>query len=314
MANFDFKQAQVIFRDSLVPFTEANVSIASSPVLYGLAVYTVFNAVWSEKHESMYVFRLKDHWQRLVNSCKIMGFEDFSQSHPYEKFEKQVSELLQVNKLEESVLVRCTVFIDELIAGTRISGLKNSFYAYAYPMGQFYPKEGVHVCVSSWRHVGDNAIPARAKVNGSYASNALVKNEALQKGYDEAVVLDDSGHVAEGTVANLFLVKNGKIVTPSNSSDILEGITRDTVFKIAEYLHIPFEARQMDRSELYAADELFFSGSSARITPVLSVDKRVVGSGSAGEKTQEILNCYIKMQQGDIPEFKGLLLEVKTHV
>ncbi len=310
MSSLELIKTKAIFRDEIVPFSDANVSIASSPVLYGLAVYTVFNVVWNESTQALNIFRLQDHWQRLVNSCKIMGFEDFAVSHPYEKFAVQIEQLLKSNVVQESVLVRCSVFIDELMAGTRIAGLKNSFYAYVYPMGQFYPKEGVHVCVSSWRHVGDNAIPARAKVNGSYASNALVKNEALQKGYDEAVVLDDSGHVAEGTVANLFLVKSGKLITPSSSSDILEGITRDTVMRIAGYLNIPFEARQVDRSELYSADEIFFSGSSARITPVLSVDKRVIGQGQMGKLTSQIEQVYGQMQRGELQEFQDLLTTI----
>ncbi len=305
MSSFDYKTGTVIFRDEWVPFTEANVSIASSPVLYGLAVYTVFNVVCNQDTAELFVFRLKDHWQRLVNSCRVMGFEDFAVSHPYENFQKQVAELLRRNKVEENILVRCSVFIDELIAGTRIGGLKNSFYAYIYPMGQFYPKEGAHVRVSSWRHVADNAIPARAKVNGSYASNALIKNEALQDGYDEAIVLDESGHVAEGTVANLFMVKGGSLVTPSSSSDILEGITRDTVMRLAEHLGIPCQTRQVDRSELYTADELFFSGSSARIAPILSVDKRMVGQGRKGEVTGRLEQLYYQVQYGQVADFRN---------
>lgn len=295
---FDYKNGIVLFRDAFVPFSEATVSIASSPVLYGLAVYTVFNAVWDEEKQELNMFRLPDHWQRLINSSRIMGFDDFAQNYPYEKFEQLMRELLQKNQVTENVLVRATIFIDELIAGTRIAGLKNSFSAYVYPMGQFYAKEGIRVCVSSWRHVEDDAIPARAKVNGLYVSNALMKNEALLNGFDEAIALDRNGHVTEGTVANLFLVRNGTLITPDVSTDILEGITRDTIIKLAEHVQIPVEVRPIDRSELYIADELFLCGSSARVTPILSVDKRSIGQGSIGLLTEQMRSKYEDLQLG----------------
>lgn len=295
---FDYSKSIALFRNEFVPFAEANVSIASSPVLYGLAVYTVFNVVWNEGQKQLWMFRLPDHWKRLCNSARIMGFADFAESCPYEKFESQMKELLKRNAVQENVLVRATIFVDELIAGTRIAGLKNSFSAYVYPMGQFYKKEGVHVCVSTWRHVEDDAIPARAKVNGLYVSNSLMKNEALLNGFDEAICLDRDGHVTEGTVANIFMVRDGVLVTPSVATDILEGITRDTIIKLANNLQIPLEVRAIDRSELYMADELFFCGSSARVTPILSVDKRPEGRGTIGPISQKLLEAYEALQRG----------------
>ena len=282
----------------------------SSPVLYGLAVYTVFNVVWSNEEKQLRMFRLPDHWKRLCNSARIMGFADFAESHPYGVFESRMKELLKRNNVQESVLVRASIFIDELIAGTRITGLKNSFSAYVYPMGQFYKKEGVLVCVSTWRHVEDDAIPARAKVNGLYVSNSLMKNEALLNGFDEAICLDRDGHVTEGTVANIFMVRDGVLITPAVTSDILEGITRDTVIKLANHLRIPVEVRAIDRSELYMADELFFCGSSARITPILSVDKRKVGDGVIGPVTQRLLLQYEALQNGEADTFKSWLTSV----
>lgn len=307
MSTFDYKTSIAIFRDEFIPFTEANVSIASSPVLYGLAVYTVFNVVWDVETRRLLVFRLRDHWKRLCNSARIMGFADFAESHPYEQFEGHMRELLKRNAVEENVLVRASIFIDELIAGTRIAGLANSFSAYVYPMGQFYKKEGVHVCVSTWRHVEDDAIPARAKVNGLYVSNSLMKNEALLNGFDEAICLDRDGHVTEGTVANIFMVRDGVLITPAVTSDILEGVTRDTVIKLADHLSIPVAIRAIDRSELYMADELFFCGSSARITPILSVDKRKVGQGATGQIAQKLLTQYELLQYGKIDMFNQWL-------
>ena len=178
-------------------------------------------------------------------------------------------------------------------------------------MNQFYPKKGADVCVSSWQRTPDNAIPSRAKVNGSYVNAALMKNEALVNGYDEAIALDANGHVTEGTVANLYMVRGGVLITPDQSADILEGITRDTVQRLAKYLNIPVKERAIDRSELYVADELFYCGSSARITPILSVDRRRVKSGKKGVITKQIASCYEKVQLGTLTIAKDWLTTVR---
>jgi branched-chain amino acid aminotransferase len=177
--------------------------------------------------------------------------------------------------------VRVTVFVDALIAGTKIHDLPQSLSAYVYPMGQILPRAGVNMCVSSWTHGFDNVIPSRAKVNGGYANNSLIKNEAILNGYDDAIVLDTQGRVTEATVANIFIVRDGVLITPGVSTDLLEGITRASVIAIARDAGIPVEERAVDRTELYIADEAFISGSSARITSIMSVDKRPVGGAAA---------------------------------
>jgi branched-chain amino acid aminotransferase len=280
---FDYTTGQAFFRDSFVPFKEANVSIASSPVLYGLSVYTVFSVNWNDVEKKHYAFRLKDHYKRLVNSSAIMDFNRFAAAWPYEKFEATMRELITRNNVTgEDVLVRATVFVDALIAGTKIHDLPQSLSAYVYPMGAILPRAGVNVCVSSWTHGSDNVIPSRAKVNGGYANNSLIKNEAVLNGYDDAIVLDAQGRVTEATVANLFIVRNGVLITPGVNTDLLEGITRASVIAIAREAGIPVEERAVDRTELYIADEAFISGSSARITPIMSVDKRPVGGATTG--------------------------------
>lgn len=294
---FDFEKGSVFLRDKFVPFDEANVSIASSSVLYGLTIYTVFAASWNAEEKTLYAFRLKDHYLRLVNSAKIMDFHSFATAWPYERFEETMIELLRRNKIEEDVLIRAAVFVDELIAGTRIHDLKQSFSAYIYPMGQILPKSGIHACVSSWVRTADNAIPSRAKVNGSYANASLMKNEALLNGYDEAIAIDQHGHVAEGTVANLFIVRNGVLITPDPATDILEGITRDTVLRLARAQGVPVQERSIDRSELYLADEVFMCGSSARVAPVLSIDKRPVNHQKIGPITEQITKLFSASQR-----------------
>lgn len=310
MSEFDYLKSTAYLRDDFVPFSEANLSIASSPILYGLSVYTVFNVVWNEEENKLYLFRLREHYDRLVASAKILDFHSFANDWPYEKFKSTMLELVKRNNIREDALVRVTVFIDELIAGTKIHGLKNSLSAYIYPMGEILNRGGVDVCVSSWYRTPDNSMPSRAKINGSYINASLMKNEALLNGYDDAISIDHSGHVCEGTVANVFLVKEAKLFTPDSYADILEGITRDTVIKIAGTLGIEAKQRVVDRSELYIADEIFFSGSSANITPILSVDKRKVGSGSLGPITQKISQAYEDMRQGRNKDFADWLTEV----
>jgi branched-chain amino acid aminotransferase len=315
MTKFKYVNGIAFMRDSFVPFKEATMSIASSPVLYGLAVYTVFSLNWNEKEGKLYAFRLADHYKRLVNSAKIIGFDSFTKKWPYEKFEKTMLELIRQNNIKEDALVRISIFIDAVIAGTKITGLPVALSAFIYPLGKILNPKGIKVCVSSWRHNPDDVIPNRAKVNGAYVSNCLMKNEALQNGYDDAISLDHSGHVTEGTVANLFLVRNGKLITPSVSSDILEGITRASVMAIAHDLKIPVEERQVDRTELYIADEAFICGSSARIVPILSIDKRLVGSGKIAGKigpiASKLAERYLAAQKGTSKEYKEWRMEVK---
>ncbi len=298
MQPFDYAQGLVFFRDKLVPFADANVSIASSPVLYGLSAYTVFGVNWNAEEKKRYVFRLKDHYARLANSAKIMDFHSFAAAWPYEKFKAAMLGLIRANKAEESVLVRATVFVDALIAGTKIHGLPHALAAYVYPIGQILPRSGVNVCVSSWTRNADNAIPSRAKVNGGYANSSLMKNEAILNGYDDAIALDAQGHVTECTVANVFIVRNGRLITPCVSADLLEGITRDSVMAIAKEMGIPVEERAVDRSELYIADEAFLCGSSIRVTPILSVDRRTVGTGAAGPIAKTLGERFDEIQKG----------------
>ena len=297
-------------RDKFVPFKDANLSIASAPVLYGLSVYTVFSASWNDERQKLYIFRLRDHYNRLVDSAKIMDFGGFIKNWSYEKFEATMIELIKRNTVQEDVLVRATVFIDELGSGTKMHGLTNSFSAYVYPMGSLHGKDAVDVCVSSWTRTPDNAIPPRAKINGSYANASLMKNEAILNGYDDAIALNEHDHVAEGTVANLFIVRNGKLITPDPATDILEGVTRNSILELAWALGIETVERRIDRSELYLCDEIFMCGSSARITAVVSVDKRIIGRGKQGVITQKLSNLYDQVQHGQNTKYASWLTEI----
>ncbi len=295
---FNYHKSQVLFGNEFVPFSDANLNIASSPVLYGLTIYTVFSLNWNEQKQQLYAFRLKEHYERLVNSARIMDFGQFIDEWDFKRFEDSMLELIRRNDIKEDALVRVAVYVDELVAGTKIHGLKNSLSAFIYPMGEILPLSGIDVCVSSWVRTPDNAIPSRAKINGSYINASLMKNEALLNGYHEAIALDHNGHVAEGTVANLFIIRNGALITPDNSTDILEGITRSSIIQIAQDMGLEIQQKAIDRSELYIADEMFMCGSSARITPILSVDKRPIKNGKIGSTTKELMKLYKDIQQG----------------
>lgn len=310
MSKLNLVDSTVYFRDGFVLFDKANLSIASSPILYGLSIYTVFSVNWNEKEQKLYAFRLEDHYKRLVNSANVMDFNNFAKEWSYEKFEKTMVELVKKNNIQEDALVRITVYIDEIAAGTKIHGLKNSLSAYVYPMGEILPLSGANLCVSSWVRNMDNSIPAKAKINGSYVNASLMKNEALLNGYDDAIALDHNGHVAESTVANLFIARNGQLVTPDTSTDILEGITRDTILEISPKLGINMVERSIDRTELYKCDEVFLCGSSALITPILSIDKRRVGDGKIGPITIKLMKYYSQIQKGEIRDFAKWRLQI----
>jgi len=292
-------------RGKYVPFGEANLSIASSSVLYGMSIYTVFNVIWNGNE--LHAFRLKDHYNRLCKSASIMGMFPFEDFISFEKFEEMAKGLLAENKIQENVLVRVAYFIDENAVGTKINGMETSISAYILPMKPFYNKPAIDTCISSWIRVADNMIPPRAKVNGSYANACLMKNEALLKGFDEAIAMNSAGYVSEATVANLFIVKSGILYTPDIQSDILEGITRNTVIALAKLKGIECVEKKISKAELLDADEIFLSGSSANIVSVASVDGKKIPEN---KMTMDFAKIYEEVRMGNVEEFKDWLTKI----
>lgn len=268
----ELQKLKVFFGDRLVDFNDANLSVASSAVLYGLSVYSVFAV--RKTDEGMMAFRLKDHFNRLIESAKIMAIDDFEKHWDYLKFEKAVKQLISENKITEDVFVRCTVHVNELVPGTKSRNLKTTLSMFIYPHSSILPEAGARVKTSVWRRVPDNSIPPRAKVNGAYVNSVLGKQDAMDSGYDDCVFLDIAGHVCEMSAANLFLVKNGVLITPDSTSDLLEGINRKTIIEYANDLGIEVQQRTVDLTELYIADEVFACGTSAWLTPIIEVDGR----------------------------------------
>jgi len=278
------------FDGKFIPSSEANVSVASSAVLYGLSVYTVFHITHTE--EGDFAFRIKDHYQRLVDSCKIIGIDTFSEEWSLESFTKAMGELVAANKPTEDVFARVTFHITELLPGTRSRGLPAVLSAFLYDAVPILPQSGARLKTSVWRRTPDFSIPSRAKVNGAYVNSVLAKQDAIDSGYDDCIFLDSLGHVAELSAANIFIVRNGKLITPGASTDILEGINRRTVIELAREMNIPVEERTIDLTELYIADEAFVCGTSAFISPIITVDARDLPALDARPLTDKLAAAY----------------------
>jgi branched-chain amino acid aminotransferase len=285
------------FDDKIIPVEQANLSVASSAVLYGLSVYTVFPIVITKDGRA--AFRLKDHYARLVNSAKIIGMDTFEGKWSYERFENAVKELANANEFSATVFVRATVHVSELVPGTRSRGLATTLSMFIYEANPIIPQNGARLKTSVWRRVPDYSIPSRAKVNGAYVNSVLGKQDAIDSGYDDCLFLDVHGHVCELSAANIFIVRNGVLHTPGPESDILEGINRRTVIELAKEMNIPLVERAIDLTELYIADEIFACGTSAFIAPIIEIDARKISGGTIGPITQKIQEKYLQMMKGE---------------
>lgn len=271
---------RVYFGDRFVDVAEATLGVATSAVLYGLSVYTVFPV--HVDCTSRTAFRLRDHFERLVESCKIIGIDRFAADWDFARFETVASQLIAENDPRTDVFVRATVHVDESIPGTRVRGCHVSVSMFVYDAVPIVPQDGMRLKTSVWRRIPDNAIPSRAKVNGAYVNSVLAKQDAIDSGFDDCIFLDGAGHVCELSAANIFLVRGGTLITPDVSCDILDGINRRTILTLAAEDGIPVVERTVDLTEVYIADEVFVTGTSAGVAPVTEVDGRLVADGIAG--------------------------------
>ena len=286
------------FGDHLVPTADASLSITSAAVLYGLSVYTVLPVTIAADGTAR-AFRLSDHYRRLVNSARIIGIDTFEPVWSEARFMEAVKEVVLANQVTEDVFVRATVHVSEQLPGTRSRGMSTVMSIFVYPAESILPLDGARLKTSVWRRIPDYAIPSRSKVNGAYVNSVLAKQDAIDSGYDDCIFLDASGHVCELSAANIFIVRNGTLITPSTASDLLEGINRSTVLLIAERLGVPAHEREVDLTELYIADEVFACGTSTYVTPVIEVDARVVNGSSVGPVTAMIRERYQAVLRGE---------------
>lgn len=293
---------ELFMNGEFIPAEQGVISVRTHGFSYGTGCFEGIRGYWNEKDQQVYLFRLREHYERFLRSCKIL---QISLPYTVEQLIDITVELVRRNDQRQNVYLRPVAYKGDQIIGVRLHGLRDELILTSEPVGDYINTTGLHCGVSSWRRVDDNAIPARAKITGAYVNSAFAKSEAMQNGFDEAIMLTHEGHVSEGSAENIFLVINGELVTPAATENILLGITRDTIIELArrEFDRITRE-RQVDRTELYTADEIFLCGTGAQIAPVVRVDHRPVGNGQVGSIAGAIKQIYSDVVRGRIPEYR----------
>ena len=282
-----------------VPFADAKVSVATHALQYGTGIFEGIRGYWNAAHEEIYVFRLREHFERMERSSRILRI---TLPGTAAELSRLVVELLRRNGQRTDVYVRPFAYKAARSVKVSLQGLREGFALYAFPLGAYLPTDGATAVTTSWHRTSDAAIPARGKLSGSYINTALAVDEANDRGADEAIFLTADGQVSEGGGSNLFMVRDGALVTPPVTADILEGITRDSVMTLArEEIGLAVVERSIDRTELYVADELFFSGTGAQIAPCVRIDGRAVGSGRIGPVAKRLGDVYFAVARGDDP-------------
>jgi branched-chain amino acid aminotransferase len=293
----------VFFDGDFARYNDVKLGIMTHALHYGTAVFEGIRAYWNPKQSQLYLLQAAAHYERMRRSANVMRMTlPFST----EELVNFTLELLRRNEFKSDVYVRPLLFTSSEEIGVRLHNLDRTFFIYAVPFGKYVEVEaGIRCMVSSWRRVPDQALPPRAKITGAYAQSALAKSEAVEGGFDEAIVLSIDGHVSEGSAENIFMFKDGVFVTPPVTDDILEGVTRLLLMKvIREELNLQVVERSIDRTELYTCDELLLCGTGAQVSPVIEVDRRPVGNGKVGEFTQELQSIYFGAVRGEAAKYK----------
>ena len=303
---------QAFFEGRYVDLAEAKVSVMTHALNYGTGVFEGIRGYWNPDDEQLYLFRVRDHFERMHESVRITRL---SIRYSVDELCEITRKVVAAGDFREDVYVRPLAYKSAEQIGLSMVRqtddgpvlLEDEFTLFAVPFGDYLDVEKpIRCCVASWRRISDNMIPARGKVTGLYVNSSLAKTEAVEHGFDEAIMLTEDGHVSEGTGENVFIVRHGRLITPSVSDDILEGITRQTIVQIArDEMQIETVERSVDRTELYVADEVFLVGTGAQISPVSEIDGRVVGDGSIGEITGEVQQQYFDIVRGRKPKYRG---------
>ena len=290
------------FNGNFMPLAEANVNVMTHALNYGTACFEGIRGYWNEEQQQLYLFRMREHYERLVKSCRILTMK--APGTP-EELGRISLEMLRRDNPRHDVYVRPLVYKSSLAIGVRLHNVDDGFVLFYALLGKYIDNQsGCRCCTSTYRRVDDNGIPARAKITGIYVNSALAKSEAELNGFDEAIMLTHEGHVSEGSGENIFLIIDGQLVTPAPSENILMGITRASVMELAKReLGIDTIERQVDRTELYIADEVFMTGTAAEITPVGEVDRRPVGSGGIGPVTAKLQELFFRAVKSEVPAY-----------
>ena len=289
------------FNKTIMPLEEAKLGIMTHFLHYGTAVFEGIRGNWNDKQGQSYIFRLKEHYERLSQGCRVLNIK---LPLSIKKLCDITVELTAKCGFKEDVYIRPLAYTSSQALGVRLHDLEHDFFILVIPWGPYLDMDKARCCVSSWRRPEDNVIPPQIKACGIYINNALAKTEAIQNGCDEAIMLAPDGHISEGSGENIFLVRDGKLITPATTSNILMGITRNTVIELAEKeLGIKTIHRAIDRSELYIADECFLTGTAAHVTPVAEIDRRKIGNGEIGPITAKLQEIYAKVIRGEHPKY-----------
>jgi branched-chain amino acid aminotransferase len=296
----------VYFNDQYVALKDARIGILTHALHYGAGVFDGIRGYWEEAQQELFLMRPVEHYARWKKNASILRI-GIPRSAP--ALCDITLELIRRNGFSSNIYVRPIAYKSAERIGVYPDD-QDSFSVIAIPFGDYLPSEkGLHATVSSWRRVEDNAIPGRAKICGAYVNSVLASDDARRNGFDEAIFLSESGHVAEGATCNIFMVRGGKLITPSASENILEGITRDTVLELTRReMGLEIVERPIDRTELYVCDELFFTGTAVEIGPIVRVDHRAVGAGVVGEVTGRLRALYRDATRGRLPQYRKWLV------
>jgi branched-chain amino acid aminotransferase len=296
-------KALSFFRGRMVPLEEANVNIMTHALHYGTAVFEGIRGNWNEQQGKMFIFRMREHYDRLHQGCRIMMLKI-----PYtvDDLCRITEDLVRNCGYRQDVYIRPLAYKSaERVANLKLHELDSDFALIVVPFGSYLSTDGaIKCCTSSWRRIDDTIIPPRVKIAGHYVNSILAKTEAILGGYDEAIMLNQDGSVSEGSGENVFMVSGGVLHTPNVGDNNLTGITRDSVFQLAEKeLKLKVMERHIRRSELYLADEVFLTGTAAHITPVGHIDHRPIGGGSVGPITKKLQDIYMGAVRGNNPKY-----------
>jgi branched-chain amino acid aminotransferase len=295
----------VYFANRYVELRHANINILTHALHYGTGVFEGIRGYWDEAQQELFVVRPVEHFERWKRNCGILRIE--LPLTPAELTDITLH-LVPRNRFRTNIYIRPIAYKSAERIGIYPDD-QNAIAIIPMPFGDYLPGDkGLHAGVSSWRRIEDNAIPGRAKICGAYVNSALATDDARRCGFDEAIFLSEDGHVAEGASCNIFMVRNGRLITPAASQNILEGITRDSVIELARReLSLEVLERPIDRSELYICDELFFTGTAAEIAPIVQVDHRPVGTGRIGEIAERLRRLYVEATRGRLPQYRKWL-------
>lgn len=305
---YDIKNRRIWFKGEILNVNDAKINILAPTSQFGLNVFEGIPCYWNNEEKQLYAFRLDDHYDRLLRSALLIQIDC-----PYTKedFIKAFIDVIKANEYKENLSVRQTLFVDGF--GSWGSAEPVDMFVAPIPRGETsaeYNKKGLHICVTSWRRISDETLSPRIKCGANYINSRIGQREALRNGYDTCLFLNENSKVSEGPGSCFFFIKNGIIITPQLTDSVLESITRDTIIKIAQSEGYEVIERTVDRTELYTCDEAFLCGSAMEITPVLSVDKYIIGEGNIGKITKELHIAYLNIVRGKIKKFRNWLTPI----